>query len=635
MGRFMTTPTCISYIRFSTDRQAHGSSLERQLKMSREYAAKHGYTIDEKYTYKDLGVSAYTGENAKFGDLRRFLNAIENGDIARGSILLVESLDRLSRESVLDAFSQFQAILKEDIKVVTLCDGKEYTKESMNENFNDLIISLSVMMRANEESKIKSKRIREGFEKKRKNLANVKMTSNAPTWLKLIKETNSFTLVEDRVDIVRRIFQMSYDGLGIITIARQLNKEKIPAFRSSKGWYQSTVRKILSSRSVIGEYQPHIFRKGMKKPEPVGDVILNYFPAIIADDLYYAVQARLSNGTHKAGRTAKVENLFGGMTNCGYCGARMDVVTHGKSIHDIRYLTCTSAKSGVGCSYIAFKCNELEHAFLEFCKDRELLDVLNLESNRDKDNKNGLLHQLSAKNGELLNIDKKIRILDDDLSSTSDKLLREHFKNNLNTLLHNKSGLEKNIAELSNEITTINLSFEDVDTRVNNILDIIDKFKDSSSEEEFISFRIKLRNILRQIISKVIVYPRGNRASDDQIEKMKLEFDAKINSSDDLTRDILCYEREVTVDNMLNSQRNTTADRYFEIYFKNGNFRRIKYCKENSTFVVSFDRLGNTINWSSRGMHMKSIVLDDDKQLIKTEVELYKKNLPDLNMTQE
>ena len=47
-------------------------------------------------TYKDLGVSAFRSKNSKTGALRAFLKAVEEGDIPRGSFLLVESLDRLT-----------------------------------------------------------------------------------------------------------------------------------------------------------------------------------------------------------------------------------------------------------------------------------------------------------------------------------------------------------------------------------------------------------------------------------------------------------------------------------------------------------------------------------------------------------
>lgn len=54
--------------------------------------------FEKLLTYEDLGKSAYFGANAASGQLSLFLDALNNDEIPKGSILLVESLDsRLSR----------------------------------------------------------------------------------------------------------------------------------------------------------------------------------------------------------------------------------------------------------------------------------------------------------------------------------------------------------------------------------------------------------------------------------------------------------------------------------------------------------------------------------------------------------
>ncbi len=46
-------------------------------------------------------MSGYTGANIETGSFGRFLEAVRNGEIPKGSYLLVESLDRLSRRDPL------------------------------------------------------------------------------------------------------------------------------------------------------------------------------------------------------------------------------------------------------------------------------------------------------------------------------------------------------------------------------------------------------------------------------------------------------------------------------------------------------------------------------------------------------
>lgn len=154
-----------SYVRMSSQQQIKGDSLRRQLDLSRRYAEMHGLELDE--SLRDIGVSAWTGSNVRDGALGRFLNLVQNGQIARGSYLLVESLDRLSRERVIDALEPFLSILRAGIIVVTLADNQLYSADSVGDNFTQLIISLTIMARAHEESQTKSKRLKAAHEARR------------------------------------------------------------------------------------------------------------------------------------------------------------------------------------------------------------------------------------------------------------------------------------------------------------------------------------------------------------------------------------------------------------------------------------------------------------------------------------
>jgi DNA invertase Pin-like site-specific DNA recombinase len=110
-----------SYIRFSTPEQARGDSLRRQLEAAKDWCAQRGLVLDD--TLRDLGRSAYKGGHAQFGALRDFLALVESGEVERGSYLIVESLDRLSREAVLDALPRLLDLIAAGITVVTRADA--------------------------------------------------------------------------------------------------------------------------------------------------------------------------------------------------------------------------------------------------------------------------------------------------------------------------------------------------------------------------------------------------------------------------------------------------------------------------------------------------------------------------------
>src|SRR5262245_5720286 len=85
-----------SYARFSNPSQADGRSLERQLEAARDYCQRHRLDLDER-GFLDRGKSGYTGANATAGDLAEFIRLIEDGRVPKGSVLIVENTDRLSR----------------------------------------------------------------------------------------------------------------------------------------------------------------------------------------------------------------------------------------------------------------------------------------------------------------------------------------------------------------------------------------------------------------------------------------------------------------------------------------------------------------------------------------------------------
>ena len=107
----MTRPQAYSYIRMSTDLQLKGDSLRRQLEASTRYAAENDLDLVEDIRLEDIGVSAFKGANVSGGALGRFFEAVQTGKITRGSYLLVESLDRISRQELRKSLQIFLSII--------------------------------------------------------------------------------------------------------------------------------------------------------------------------------------------------------------------------------------------------------------------------------------------------------------------------------------------------------------------------------------------------------------------------------------------------------------------------------------------------------------------------------------------
>jgi DNA invertase Pin-like site-specific DNA recombinase len=120
-------PLVISYWRFSHPDQATGDSVSRQTELSEKWAAERGWRIDESIS--DPGLSAFRGKNAAEGALSVFLNLVKKARIPRGTYLLVENLDRLSRNDIRKALRLFLDIIDAGIVLVTLQDGYEYSED--------------------------------------------------------------------------------------------------------------------------------------------------------------------------------------------------------------------------------------------------------------------------------------------------------------------------------------------------------------------------------------------------------------------------------------------------------------------------------------------------------------------------
>lgn len=355
-----------SYLRFSTPEQANGDSRRRQLALAERYAERHGLVLDRDLSFRDLGVSAFHGRNAREGSLRAFLDAVEHGFVPPGSHLLVESLDRLSRDRVLAAQGLFLQIVQAGVTIVTLVDQRTYSVESLNRNPTDLIISLVTMMRANEESAVKSVRNRAAWANKRARLAERPATGRCPGWLRLNKASGRFEVIGERAEVIRRIYRDALAGSSLHAITRALNREGTPLFghgnQRGKMWHRAFVAHLLSSPAVIGTFVPrvteHVGGKLRLHPQPP---VPGYYPAVVDEGIWREVQdRRAASRAHFAprGPKRKVACLLAHLAECPDCGTRMILTKNGD--RNWRYLLCNRACAGAGCARQYVRYPEIE-----------------------------------------------------------------------------------------------------------------------------------------------------------------------------------------------------------------------------------------------------------------------------------
>ncbi|MDL2043533.1 recombinase family protein [Vibrio parahaemolyticus] len=357
-----------SYIRYSSPQQASGDSYRRQLAATQAYCDANGYELDTELSiYKELGVSGFKGDQEH---LKQFINDCETGKVKKGSLLVVENLDRLSRQAINVAMRQFLSLL-EYVDIYTLQDKKHYSNNDGRDSENqllDIMTSLIIMSRAHEESLTKQKRLKESWANQRKNAHKVKMSGCYPHWLVRSDDKTEFFVKEDRAQIIKDMLDMCINGLGATQIVRSLNQniERYPPPSPKKEfWVRSTVKRLLSDRRLLGEHQ--LYKGHHAKREPVGEPIKGYFPQIVDEKTFANVQISLKSRKIGAGKTKEdvFSNVFRGFLRCGHCDSPVEYVNKASKQASTLYLTCSNAKRGGDCSHSKhYRYLPLEHMLI-------------------------------------------------------------------------------------------------------------------------------------------------------------------------------------------------------------------------------------------------------------------------------
>jgi DNA invertase Pin-like site-specific DNA recombinase len=497
-----------SYIRMSTPEQLKGDSLRRQLARTRDYAEKHDLELIE--SFDDLGISAFRGNNADFGELARFKDLVDSGDIERGSYLIVESMDRLSRDKVTKAFARLSDIINKGIILVTLDDGQTYSEDTIENQSIQLYIVLGSMARAHEESRRKADLLSHTWIGKRERLrsAGTILTSKVPAWLRADRIKNEIVQIPERVEIIREVFDMTCGGYGAYSVAQHLNKRGIRPWgnRNNAVWRDTYIKKILASRTVLGEFQPHTVQIDKDKKRrliPDGDPILGYYPAIISPQQFLeAAQAKASRRTRGGGRKGTAyANLLTGLLRCK-CSAGMRYLDKGRAPKGGgQYLRCSVALAGGSCKARPYRYEIVESKVLHAIETLDVGKILGGNSRQQR--LADLQHDLS-----MLHVDR------DGINTKIARIVKfiEDGSNTSTSLKDALAKLEKERGECNIKIETAELEINDLTTispkiRQEVIGSLLKKIKESGEAESPERIRRSLASELHRLIDRITIEP--------------------------------------------------------------------------------------------------------------------------------
>ncbi|ENM5903940.1 recombinase family protein [Vibrio mimicus] len=487
-----------SYSRFSSAKQKKGGSVERQLDYARKVAEEYGLTLNKELMMLDEGLSAFHAQHMKRGALGVFIDKVKSGEIAEGSVLIIESLDRLSREQLLNAQFLFIELVSRGITIITANDSQVYNRATISENSGTMFITLGAMIRAHEESLTKQKRsvaaIKQQVDKFEKD-GSGKVYGSVPFWIN--DTANGFELNE-RADVVRTIIDLYVNKrLGINKIARELTQKTIKTPTGKRNsWGATSIKNILRNSALYGQKEFEVTSLINGVNDTVHYSLSNYYPALISKDEFILIDKINKAKTASIGQRSSygdnthIITAWGkGRSICTHCKSNVAAQLQrqrsrkGEYTQSVLRLHCRGHKERQDC-YPSFKSKALEDAFLNS-------SLLLLDRNMIKPT----------------DVDKQKTILEEKLVDVKDKLTNayeekfsikrddEFTRNIIQKYIDEYSEEKEEIEKVLKNINIGKVSVEELEE----LHKVIIKAKDLNNSEE----RTLVKQSLMQIIERI------------------------------------------------------------------------------------------------------------------------------------
>ena len=311
-------PNAYAYVRYSSTVQSLGDAVDRQISPLKAFTLETGVEVVE--TIIDEGVSSFRGDNANKGKFKEVLARIERGVIRSGDYLVVESIDRITRQRVLDGVDLLQGILRSGVKIYTTTDLKCYSYEDPSKDFENLIMISLIAKRANEESEIKSKRRKSAWNKAKlaANTSSKKFNAhNPPYGYCYDAATEQFVVVKDEASEIRMIFEL-LKTMGVSNATRKVNVS------SKRKWTGRQVALMIENKYPLGMLMSQ--KRDEKGKKIFIEYIENYYPKIITQTAFNEAVASMRNRQdrkHYGNTTVGSTNIFRHVIKCADCGETM------------------------------------------------------------------------------------------------------------------------------------------------------------------------------------------------------------------------------------------------------------------------------------------------------------------------
>ncbi len=513
------------------------------------------------YNLFDEAHSAFHGDHVEKGALGKFLKCIEAKIIPIGSIIWVESVDRLTRQNPMKAMKMVLfGIIERGVGIYVDDLHTLYDADNADDSIGELYGEIK---RAYRESKRKSDLANAAWDQRRERVRETRelFSPVLPEWIEVAKD-GSRTAKPGAEKTFVQMFQWREQKLGYELITKKLND--VAKWLPSEGWKREYVKKILKDRRVLGEYQ---MKKGR---QPNGDVIPGYFPNLLKKHpgLFESVQRVREKqiGKSSGGRNGKGGNVLQHLCKCAYCDGPMHLHDGGNGNF---YLICFDGKRGHG------KCKTLKpnpgipynicvKAVLYQCRTVRPEQIL---PKKDEQTKlcQSLRQQIQRKSATLEEKQERIANLDQLLETTTDPKRQARHEQRIIELEAEKGEAEKELANLVRDL-------QNADRAERTFVEVQQNIESLEKElaTDNVEVRHRLNAQLREFIDRIEVFAHGLPPEYDG-DDFGDYFYSCIDAIEERNGPIRLSEEQSRFVVWAAAQQRTKAGRFLRVHFKVSN----------------------------------------------------------------
>ena len=339
-----------AYCRVSSDSTDQLHSFAAQIRYYSEYCKRHP---EYKFVdiYADEGVSGMSMD--KRDEFRRMLRDCQRGMIDR---IIVKSMSRFARNTE-EMLTALRALEGMDVSVYFEEQGLD--TKSMN---SEMFATFPGMI-AQQESVSISQNMRWSYKKR---MESGEFNCCAPAYgFDLIN--GELVVNETEATVIRRIFDLYLQGVGMQRIANLLNDEGVCRRHGRDKWHCSIVNYVLNNERYMGDAllqkavttQTLPFKKHRNRGEQPMYYVENSNPAIVSRETYEAAQAFIKSRAPRCGRKRQRYPLTG-MLRCPRCGHSF----RRQVVNGTAYWLCAGRVAGeTDCEWCRVKEKEVYAAF--------------------------------------------------------------------------------------------------------------------------------------------------------------------------------------------------------------------------------------------------------------------------------